>query len=105
MKALSIKEPWASMICDGKKTIETRLWKTNYRGTILICCSKKPYSIRSGHAIATAELVDCRPMTFADEVDACCPLYEGAYSWVLKNVTRIGSPFRVNGKLGLFEVK
>ena len=41
MKALSVKEPWASLIRSGKKTIETRTWNTNYRGKLLICTSQK----------------------------------------------------------------
>ena len=32
MKALTIKEPYATLIRDGVKRIETRSWKTNYRG-------------------------------------------------------------------------
>lgn len=36
MKALSLKHPWAFLVMIGWKTIETRTWKTNYRGTILI---------------------------------------------------------------------
>lgn len=40
MKALSIKQPWASLVATGIKNIECRTWKTNYRGEILICSSK-----------------------------------------------------------------
>ena len=36
MKALTIKEPWASLIVQGFKKYEFRSWKTNYRGKILI---------------------------------------------------------------------
>ena len=36
MKALTIKEPWATLIIDGYKKYEFRSWKTNYRGKILI---------------------------------------------------------------------
>ena len=32
MRVISIKEPYASLIKDKKKFIETRSWKTNYRG-------------------------------------------------------------------------
>ena len=42
MKAVSVKQPWASLIAEGNKTIETRTWPTNYRGDLLICASKKP---------------------------------------------------------------
>jgi len=37
MKALSIRQPFASLILAGKKTIETRNWATKYRGPLLIC--------------------------------------------------------------------
>lgn len=36
MKVLTIKQPWASLIALGEKHIETRSWKTKYRGTLLI---------------------------------------------------------------------
>ena len=39
MKVLSIKEPYATLICNGKKLIETRSWKTNYRGELYIHAS------------------------------------------------------------------
>ncbi len=40
MKALSIHQPWASLIAEGHKTIETRTWKTNYRGPLAVHASK-----------------------------------------------------------------
>lgn len=36
MKALTIRQPWASLIATGVKTIETRSWSTKHRGTIAI---------------------------------------------------------------------
>ncbi len=41
MKALSIKEPFATLIANGDKTIETRSRKTNYRGELFIHASGK----------------------------------------------------------------
>lgn len=41
MKALSIKQPWASLIASGIKNIENRTWKTNFRGRIYIHASGK----------------------------------------------------------------
>ena len=49
MKVLSIKQPWASLICTprpdnnllGIKDIENRSWKTKFRGRILIHASAK----------------------------------------------------------------
>ena len=34
MKVLSIKEPYATLLMKKIKHIETRSWKTNYRGEI-----------------------------------------------------------------------
>lgn len=42
MKALSIKQPWASLIAHGIKDIENRTWATKFRGTIYIHASGKP---------------------------------------------------------------
>lgn len=41
MKALSIKQPWASLIAHGIKDIENRTWKTHFRGRIYIHASDK----------------------------------------------------------------
>ena len=98
--ALSWKAPYAQLMLRGK--IETRTWPTNYRGWVLICCSKVPYSAEEnsiiagfdqfkrilqinpsilnyrpqlGMAIALGKLVDCRPMTKEDE-DACFVQYK-----------------------------
>lgn len=40
MKCLSIIEPFATLIAIKEKKIETRSWKTNYRGRIAIHVSK-----------------------------------------------------------------
>ena len=76
MKVLSIKEPFASLIMNKKKRIETRSWKTNYRGEIYIHASKskmnkdienrtelkeliKDMSLNQEYIICKANLVDC----------------------------------------------
>jgi hypothetical protein len=41
MKALTLWEPWASLIAIGAKRIETRSWATSYRGPLAIHASKK----------------------------------------------------------------
>jgi hypothetical protein len=40
MQALSIKQPWATLIAQGYKKIENRTWVTSYRGPLLIHASK-----------------------------------------------------------------
>jgi activating signal cointegrator 1 len=39
MRAISLWQPWASLIALGAKTIETRSWRTNYRGEIAIAAT------------------------------------------------------------------
>ncbi len=43
MKVITLWQPWASLIVEGKKHIETRSWKTDYRGLIGIHAAKIPY--------------------------------------------------------------
>lgn len=40
MKALSLTEPWATLVVTGEKQFETRSWKTSFRGTIAIHAAK-----------------------------------------------------------------
>lgn len=40
MKALSIRQPWASLIMKAGKSIENRNWPTKYRGRILVHAAK-----------------------------------------------------------------
>ena len=103
VKALSLKQPWANMIAAGEKTIETRKWPTDYRGPLLIVSSKSPDIPPAGYAVALATLVECRPMTGADEHAAQCRLYRGAYAWILRDIHRV-KPFPVRGQLGIYDV-
>ena len=32
MKAITVIQPWATLLASGRKRIETRSWRTNYRG-------------------------------------------------------------------------
>ncbi len=41
MKALTLWQPWASLMVLGFKKVETRIWATKYRGTIAIHSAKK----------------------------------------------------------------
>lgn len=105
MKAISIKEPWATLILKGKKTIETRTWKTKYRGKLLLCCSKKPKSSSNihGKAFVICDLVSVKQMKRTHEKQACCGIYPRANSWFLENIKPI-EPFEVKGQMGLFFV-
>lgn len=70
MKTLTIIQPWATLVVSGRKKNETRSWKTNYRGEILIHAGRKridyaeeifmnPYFIEAG--IARRKILDLMP--------------------------------------------
>lgn len=40
MKAITITQPWATLIAQGHKRIETRSWSTTYRGPLAIHAGK-----------------------------------------------------------------
>ena len=104
MKALSIKQPWANMIAQGDKTIETRRWGTEYRGELLIVSAKSPRIEPAGYALAIVNLIGCRLMTERDELEACCRWQPGTFAWLLDDIRRV-DPFPVRGQLGLFDVE
>lgn len=103
VRALSIKQPWASMIARGEKTVEVRSWRTPYRGRLLIVASRRPAMGPAGCALAVADLVDCRPMVPSDEGAACGPVAPHSFAWILREVRPI-NPFPVRGRLGLYFV-
>lgn len=119
LKALSWKEPFASLMLHGK--IETRTWHTHYRGKVLICSSQKPYSKKqilaimgfgnysrwqkmnlemlNGHAIAIGTLIDCRPMTEDDVTNAFVKYNPDLYCHVYEDVRAI-EPIPFKGQVG-----
>ena len=102
MKALSLRQPWASLIADGRKTIETRTWRTRYRGALAIHASARPCGdLPTGGIVAVAWLYGCRPMEHADEEQARIGRYEGAYAWLLANVQPVPL-IPCKGMLGLW---
>ncbi len=128
MKALSWRQPYGSLMLHGK--IETRVWNTEYRGPVLICTSKRAYTIDviqeisggqdgllriidelkgditlpDGHAIAFGNLVDCRPMIKADEEKAFVKYRPSLYSHIYEDVLQLVKPFPVTGRQRWFNV-
>ena len=49
MKALSLMEPWAALIAAGVKSIETRSWRTAYRGPLYIHASRAKVDQKDPH--------------------------------------------------------
>lgn len=127
MKVVSIIEPWASLIKEKVKYIETRSWKTNYRGKIYIHASLKKVpkkderinnlitllkdkDFKYGHIIAEATLVDCIYMDeeFISKIknnnqEYICGEYSiGRYAWVLEDIKELSKPITAKGSLGIW---
>ncbi|MFA5176365.1 MAG: ASCH domain-containing protein [Candidatus Nanoarchaeia archaeon] len=120
MKALSLKQPWAELILQGKKTIELRKWKTKFRGKFYIHASgsiddksMERYNFKDlpkKSLVGTAELVEVITYTnkkeFLKDKNKHLALTDewGKYGFVLINIKRI-KPIPYKGQLNFFEVK
>ena len=104
IKALSVRQPWASLIASGKKTIEVRTWRTDYEGPLLICATKRPPVPPCGCMVALVDLDKCRPLVQADERAAQVKRdpKRRQVAWVLKNIRRVPD-HPVIGTQGLFD--
>jgi len=104
MKALTVRQPWASLIADGRKTIEVRSWPTKYRGPLLITASARsnPDNLPTGCTICLVDLIDCRhPETNADAAAAQCDLGEEDWCWLLANPRPVPN-LPIKGKLSIW---
>jgi len=122
MKALSVSQPYAELILQGKKTIETRTWNTKFRGEFKIHASAAPNEkamlefgfkdLPLGAIVGEATLVSTKEYKDRAEWDAdadkhCAKdLWDGRkrYGFLLKNVKRV-QPKPCKGMLNFFEVQ
>lgn len=122
MKALTIKEPWATLVIEGYKEYEFRSWKTKYRGKILIhagmtiekdmlnrfSCYNLEYT--PGSIIGEAILTDCilvdeyfnKKLRDMNEVVYGKSNHTETYAWKLEEIKKYDKPIPVKGKLGLW---
>lgn len=124
MKVLSIKEPFASLIANNIKHIETRSWKTSYRGEIYIHASLTKEKVddrinklnsmitpNPGYILCKCILKDCIYMDekFLEDIknkeEYIYGRYSlGRYAWVLEDVEII-TPIKAKGQLGIWNYK
>jgi activating signal cointegrator 1 len=119
-KALSVRQPWASLIVCGLKTIEVRSWSTSYRGPLYIHAAKSLDEMAmnrfqledppTGALLGTVELVRVQRFTaemweeFADRHLDNGPFREGLYAWHLKEARLLPEPIAYRGDRSLFPV-
>ena len=129
MKVLTIKEPFATLIKKEVKHIETRSWKTSYRGELYIQAGiskirkeikdKKELSLlynenelNYGYIICKCNLVDCIYMDEKfinkikeNKIEYLCGEYSiGRYAWILDNVEMLDEKIPARGKLNIWNL-
>ncbi|MCI8671602.1 MAG: ASCH domain-containing protein [Bacilli bacterium] len=128
MKVLSLTEPCATLIKEKKKLVETRSWKTDYRGELYIHASatsipkdwkeNKEFMsllddipLNFGYIICKCTLVECIYMTKEyvtnmkknNHQEYICGKYEeGRYAWILENITPLEHPIKAKGQLNIW---
>jgi len=122
MKALSVRQPWAELIIQGRKTIELRTWPTQYRGSIALHVSQTidteacqsygfdPKQLPTGVIMGTVEICDMIEFD-AETWQALQPQhlkqsdYQAKYvGWQLMNPQRLPVSIPQKGGRRLFEV-
>ncbi len=126
MKAITLPQPWASLMAIGAKTVETRPYATAYRGPIAIHAAiisapvNDPYyknllestglvndQLPHGAILATGRLIDCEKITNTN-----CPCYPeyafgdfipGWFAWKIVVSHPLQTPIPAKGHRGLWE--
>lgn len=130
MKALTLWQPWATLVAIGSKRIETRSWATQHRGPLAIhaavtkradwaCYSEPCFSelkafhypgprwLPRGKVIAVCELVDVQPVERVRGMAEPRELgfgnfSDGRYAWMLRNVRRLPVEMPATGQQRLW---
>lgn len=117
MKTLSLKQPYAELILQGRKKIELRKWNTNFRGSFFIHASLIPdkmamkkfgfESLPLGVIVGKANLMGVKKYggDFEFNNDKSLHLANrnfGNYGFLLKDVERI-DPIPAKGKLNFWD--
>lgn len=111
IRALSVRQPWASLIASGTKTLELRSRPATYRGPVLIVTGQRVWAGDhqfqlgpTGVTICLVDLVGCRRVSADDAAAACIVPPEGyEWGWELANPRPVPQePHK--GKLGLYTI-
>lgn len=126
MRVITIQEPWASLIGEKIKTIETRTWPCKQRGELYIHAGATKISssdekkkqllqllqgpLHYGSIFVKCDLTDFILITdeyakFIQQTQPQCFLCgdfsPGRYAWILMNIQQI-EPIKKVGKLGIW---
>lgn len=117
MKVLSLKQPWAELVLQGRKKIELRKWNTNFRGKFLIHASKNVdgaamkefgfVELPLGKIVGKVFLTEVKKYDSAEEFEKDSDLHLassdwGLYGFILEGVSRV-EEISCKGKLGFWD--
>jgi predicted transcriptional regulator len=124
MKCLSLKQPFADMVVDGKKSIELRTWNTKFRGRFLIHASGNVdadacdlFGIQRDSLVKRAVIgeavlyevkkynSDSELLSDKDKHLAFGSYFDSRYGFLLKDALKFDKPVPMPGKLGFFDVE
>lgn len=132
-KAISLWQPWASLVMLGAKTFETRSWWPNYTGPLVIHAAKKwdrenkylgePFKtvlkdagitkvtdLHLGCALGTVELLDVVSTEavrgrISKQERAFGDYSDGRFAWRLANPKPFPQPIPTIGRQGFFYIE
>ena len=123
MKCLSVCQPFADLIIQGKKTIELRKWNTKFRGEFLVHAPQKirlddcrrlkiKDSLTTGAIIGKAELVSVKKYENESELKldskkhlALTNKSDSKYGFILQNPKQLKVQIPSKCKLNFFEIE
>jgi len=123
MKCLSVCQPFADLIIQGKKTIELRKWNTKFRGEFLVHAAQKirlddckRLKIKSdlivGSIIGKVELIDVKEYQNVAEIKSDSKKHlvsnnasNNKYGFILQKPKQLKIPIPCNGQLNFFDFK
>lgn len=129
MKALTLTQPWAQLVVEGRKVFETRSWRTSWHGRLAIHAAKgwtaddrafarelgyEPEAMVRGAVVGEAVLIRCQgteDLRFylrtkgergAFELSAG-DFADGRWAWRLAHPETYAEPIPAKGSLGLWD--
>ena len=123
MKCLSVCQPFANLILEGKKTIELRKWNTEFRVEFLVHAPRKiltddckrlkiKTNLITGAIIGKVELVSVKKYENELEINLDSKKHlasnyatENKYGFILEKPKQLKVPIPYNGQLNFFEFK
>ena len=114
MKALTVRQPWASYIAEGRKRYETRPFNTKHRGLLAIHAGKNAKDMAKagetglplGVVLCTVELVACHRtkdlQDISEEEKSMGDFSPGRYAWELRVVKVFDQPIPERGNQGFW---